>query len=161
MQKIIDLVHATRVYEVASESPLSVAHQLSVRSKNTIYLKREDKQVVHSFKLRGAYQKISGLSAKQKAKGVVASSAGNHAQGVALSASKLGIESVIVMPLSTPKIKVNAVEQLGGIQGWRVFWLNTDNLNVWRIMFDISRYTCNQSTTTHGDKSPVHLWILF
>ncbi|VVM22400.1 Threonine dehydratase biosynthetic (EC [uncultured Gammaproteobacteria bacterium] len=114
MQKIIDLVHATRVYEVASESPLSVAHQLSVRSKNTIYLKREDKQVVHSFKLRGAYQKISGLSAKQKAKGVVASSAGNHAQGVALSASKLGIESVIVMPLSTPKIKVNAVEQLGG-----------------------------------------------
>ena len=114
MQKLIDLANATRVYNVASESPLSIAHQLSVRSKNTIYLKREDKQVVHSFKLRGAYQKISGLSAEQKAKGVVASSAGNHAQGVALSASKLGIESVIVMPLSTPKIKVNAVEQLGG-----------------------------------------------
>lgn len=114
MQTLIDLVNATRVYEVASETPLSVAHQLSVRSKNTIYLKREDKQVVHSFKLRGAYQKISGLSAQQKAKGVVASSAGNHAQGVALSASKLGIESVIVMPLYTPKIKVNAVEQLGG-----------------------------------------------
>ncbi len=114
MQKIIDLANATRVYDVAIDTPLSVAHQLSARSKNTIYLKREDKQVVHSFKLRGAYQKISGLSAEQAAKGVVASSAGNHAQGVALSASKLGIESVIVMPLSTPKIKVNAVEQLGG-----------------------------------------------
>ncbi len=69
---------------------------------------------VHSFKLRGAYQKISSLTKEQAAKGVVASSAGNHAQGVALSATKLGIESVIVMPLSTPKIKVNAVEQLGG-----------------------------------------------
>lgn len=114
MQKLIDLANATRVYDVATNTPLSMAHQLSARSNNTIYLKREDEQVVHSFKLRGAYQKISGLSAEQAAKGVVASSAGNHAQGVALSASKLGISSVIVMPLSTPKIKVNAVEQLGG-----------------------------------------------
>ncbi|VVM23552.1 Threonine dehydratase biosynthetic (EC [uncultured Gammaproteobacteria bacterium] len=68
MQKIIDLVHATRVYEVASESPLSVAHQLSVRSKNTIYLKREDKQVVHSFKLRGAYQKYLACRLNKKPK---------------------------------------------------------------------------------------------
>ncbi len=114
MQNIVDLVNSTRVYDIASDTPLSMAYQLSMRSGNTIYLKREDKQIVHSFKLRGAYQKISGLSVEQAAKGVVASSAGNHAQGVALSASKLGIESVIVMPLSTPKIKVNAVEQLGG-----------------------------------------------
>lgn len=114
MQKLIDLANATRVYDVAKNTPLNMAHQLSARNNNAIYLKREDEQVLHSFKLRGAYQKISGLSAEQVAKGVVASSAGNHAQGVALSASKLGINSVIVMPLSTPKIKVNAVEQLGG-----------------------------------------------
>lgn len=114
MQKLIDLANATRVYDVANHTPLSMAYQLSTRNNNAIYLKREDEQVLHSFKLRGAYQKISGLSADQAAKGVVASSAGNHAQGVALSASKLGVSSVIVMPLSTPKIKVNAVEQLGG-----------------------------------------------
>ncbi|HAE73545.1 MAG TPA: threonine ammonia-lyase, biosynthetic, partial [Gammaproteobacteria bacterium] len=114
MQSIVDLADNTRVYDVASVTPLSLAHQLSERSKNNIYLKREDELVIHAFKLRGAYQKISGLTKEQAAKGVVASSAGNHAQGVALSATKLGIESVIVMPLSTPKIKVNAVEQLGG-----------------------------------------------
>lgn len=114
MQSIVDLADNTRVYDVASVTPLSLAHQLSARSKNNIYLKREDEQAIHAFKLRGAYQKISSLTKEQAAKGVVASSAGNHAQGVALSASKLGIESVIVMPLSTPKIKVNAVEQLGG-----------------------------------------------
>ncbi|WXU00809.1 MAG: L-threonine dehydratase biosynthetic IlvA [Catillopecten margaritatus gill symbiont] len=114
MQNIVDLVNSTRVYDVVSPTPLSLTHQLSERSKNTVYLKREDKLAIHTFKIRGAYQKISGLSAEQAAKGVVASSAGNHAQGVAMSATKLGIESVIVMPLSTPKIKVNAVEQLGG-----------------------------------------------
>ena len=114
MQSIVDLADNTRVYNVANVTPLSLAHQLSARTKNNIHLKREDEQSIHSFKLRGAYQKISGLTKEQAAKGVVASSAGNHAQGVALSASKLGIESVIVMPLSTPKIKVNAVEQLGG-----------------------------------------------
>ncbi|MBT6922376.1 MAG: threonine ammonia-lyase, biosynthetic [Candidatus Ruthia sp.] len=114
MQSIVDLADNTRVYDVASVTPLSLAHQLSARTKNNIYLKREDELAIHAFKLRGAYQKISGLTKEQMAKGVVASSAGNHAQGVALSASKLGIESVIVMPLSTPKIKVNAVEQLGG-----------------------------------------------
>ncbi|SFV79984.1 Threonine dehydratase biosynthetic [hydrothermal vent metagenome] len=114
MQSIVDLANNTSVYDVASVTPLCLAHQLSARTKNNIYLKREDELVVHSFKLRGAYQKISGLSAEQAKKGVVASSAGNHAQGVALSAKKLGIEAVIVMPLSTPKIKVRSVEQLGG-----------------------------------------------
>ena len=114
MQSIVDLANNTSVYDVVSVTPLCLAHQLSARTKNNIYLKREDELVVHSFKLRGAYQKISGLSAEQANKGVVASSAGNHAQGVALSAKKLGIEAVIVMPLSTPKIKVRSVEQLGG-----------------------------------------------
>ena len=114
MHSIVKLADATRVYDVATITPLSHAHQLSERLENNIYLKREDELAIHAFKLRGAYQKISSLTAEQAAKGVVASSAGNHAQGVALSAKKLGIESVIVMPLSTPKIKVNAVEQLGG-----------------------------------------------
>ncbi len=114
MQKIVDLANSTRVYDVAIKTPLNIAHQLSMRSKNTIYLKREDEQITHSFKLRGAYQKISGLTLEQARKGILASSAGNHAQGVVLSASRLGIDSLIVMPLSTPKIKVNAVKQLGG-----------------------------------------------
>ena len=114
MQSIVDLANTSRVYDVASVTPLNLAHQLTKRINNKVYLKREDELAIHAFKLRGAYQKISGLSRELAAKGVVASSAGNHAQGVALSASKLGISSVIVMPTATPKIKVNAVEQLGG-----------------------------------------------
>ncbi|SMN15702.1 Threonine dehydratase biosynthetic [uncultured Candidatus Thioglobus sp.] len=114
MHNIVKLADDTRVYDVVDVTPLSRAFQLSKRLENNVYLKREDELAIHAFKLRGAYQKISSLTADQAAKGVVASSAGNHAQGVALSAKKLGIESVIVMPLSTPKIKVNAVEQLGG-----------------------------------------------
>ncbi len=114
MHNIVKLADATRVYDVASVTPLSRAHQLSKRLENNVYLKREDELSIHTFKLRGAYQKISSLTAEQAAKGVIASSAGNHAQGVALSATKLGIKSIIVMPLSTPKIKVNSVEQLGG-----------------------------------------------
>jgi len=85
MQSIVDLANNTRVYDVASVTPLCLAYQLSTRTKNNIHLKREDELVVHSFKLRGAYQKISGLTKEQASKGVVASSAGNHAQGVALS----------------------------------------------------------------------------
>jgi threonine dehydratase len=111
---IIKLANNSRVYDVVDTTPLTLAFQLSKRLANNVYLKREDELAIHSFKLRGAYQKISSLSVEQVAKGVVASSAGNHAQGVALSAQKLGIKAVIVMPLSTPKIKVNAVEQLGG-----------------------------------------------
>jgi threonine dehydratase len=114
MHNIVKLADNTRVYDVVDVTPLSRAFQLSKRLDNNVYLKREDELAIHAFKLRGAYQKISSLTPDQAAKGVVASSAGNHAQGVALSAKKLGIESVIVMPLSTPKIKVNAVEQLGG-----------------------------------------------
>ena len=113
MSKIVNLADNSAVYDVAKISALSFASKLSKRFNNHIYLKREDDQVIHSFKLRGAYQKMSSLSDKQKSKGVIASSAGNHAQGVALGANKLKIKAIIVMPTSTPHIKVQAVEQLG------------------------------------------------
>ena len=114
MNKIVNLADNSSVYEVAKVTPLSSAAQLSERFDNQIYLKREDEQSIHAFKLRGAYQKMASLTESQTAKGVVASSAGNHAQGVALAAKKLGVKAYIVMPLSTPKIKVEAVQRLGG-----------------------------------------------
>jgi len=103
-----------RVYDVAIESPLDPARSLSRRLGNTVLLKREDQQPVFSFKLRGAYNKMAHLSAAQLAKGVICASAGNHAQGVALSAKRLGCRAVIVMPVTTPKLKVDAVAALGG-----------------------------------------------
>lgn len=103
-----------RVYDVATESPLDPAKQLSKRLHNTVLLKREDQQPVRSFKLRGAYNKMAQLSAEQLAKGVICASAGNHAQGVALSAHKLGTRAVIVMPTTTPQVKVEAVRGFGG-----------------------------------------------
>ena len=112
MQNIIKLVDNSNVYDVAKVTPLSLAHELSARFNNNIYLKREDEQSIHSFKLRGAYQKISTL--KNCVKGVITASAGNHAQGVALAAKKLNIEATIVMPIVTPNIKVQAVKALGG-----------------------------------------------
>lgn len=103
-----------RVYDVAQETPLEQAKRLSARLGNTVLLKREDLQPVFSFKLRGAYNKIAHLSDAVAQRGVICASAGNHAQGVALSAQRRGIRAVIVMPLSTPSIKVNAVKALGG-----------------------------------------------
>ena len=103
-----------RVYDVAIESPLDAARSLSRRTGNTVWLKREDKQPVFSFKLRGAYNKMAHLSAELLARGVICASAGNHAQGVALSAKKLGCRAVIVMPVTTPKLKIDAVAALGG-----------------------------------------------
>ncbi|WP_140921364.1 threonine ammonia-lyase, biosynthetic [Limnobaculum xujianqingii] len=102
------------VYDVAQVTPLQVMNKLSTRLKNTVLVKREDRQPVHSFKLRGAHAMIAGLNEQQKANGVIAASAGNHAQGVALSATGLGIRSLIVMPLTTPDIKVDAVRGFGG-----------------------------------------------
>ena len=102
-----------RVYEVAIESPLEPAPRLSRRLGNQVLLKREDLQPVFSFKLRGAYNKIAHLSAAVAARGVVCASAGNHAQGVALAARKRGVPAVIVMPRTTPSIKVQAVLDLG------------------------------------------------
>lgn len=102
------------VYDVAQVTPLQAMGKLSARLNNTVLVKREDRQPVHSFKLRGAHAMIAGLNDSQKANGVIAASAGNHAQGVALSASGLGIRSLIVMPLTTPDIKVDAVRGFGG-----------------------------------------------
>ena len=102
-----------RVYDVARETPLDPATSLSKRLGNQVYLKREDLQPVFSYKLRGAYNKIIHLSPEQRERGVIAASAGNHAQGVALSARKLGIPARIVMPKTTPDIKIEAVRALG------------------------------------------------
>src|ERR1035437_1401540 len=110
LQKIL----TARVYDVAIESPLELAPTLSQRQGNRIYFKREDMQSVFSFKLRGAYNKMAHLSSAQIKRGVICASAGNHAQGVALSAAKLGCRAVIVMPTSTPAIKVQAVRNRGG-----------------------------------------------
>ncbi len=103
-----------RVYDVATESALEPARNLSKRLNNTVLLKREDQQSVRSFKLRGAYNKMAHLTTEQLKKGVICASAGNHAQGVALSASKLGTRAVIVMPTTTPQVKVDAVRGFGG-----------------------------------------------
>ena len=103
-----------RVYDVAVESALEPAKTLGMRLKNTVLLKREDQQSVFSFKLRGAYNKMAHLSAAQLKKGVICASAGNHAQGVAMSAQKLGTRAVIVMPTTTPQLKIDAVKALGG-----------------------------------------------
>ena len=103
----------SRVYEVAKESALDFAPLLSKRFNNRVWLKREDQQPVFSFKLRGAYNKIAKLSEVERKRGVITASAGNHAQGVALAARKLNLYAVIVMPKTTPDIKVNAVRELG------------------------------------------------
>ena len=102
-----------RVYDVAVESPLDPAPNLSRRLGNTVLLKREDLQPVFSFKLRGAYNKMAGLTPAELERGVIAASAGNHAQGVALSAQTLGCRAVIVMPVTTPEMKVRAVAARG------------------------------------------------
>jgi len=109
----VDRILKARVYDVARESPLDPAPRLSRRLRNNVLLKREDLQPVFSFKLRGAYNKLANLSADERARGVIASSAGNHAQGVALAAGRLGVKALIVMPKTTPKIKIDAVADLG------------------------------------------------
>lgn len=105
---------SSKIYDLAQVTPLQKMEKLSERLGNHILIKREDRQPVHSFKLRGAYAMISNLSPAQKAAGVIAASAGNHAQGVALSAKHLGLRALIVMPQNTPSIKVNAVRGFGG-----------------------------------------------
>jgi threonine dehydratase len=113
LKRYLKLIREARVYDVARETPLEQAERLSQRLGNRVWMKREDLQPVHSFKLRGAYNKISGLTDEDCARGVIAASAGNHAQGVALAARKLGVKALIVMPRTTPSIKVEAVRLLG------------------------------------------------
>jgi threonine dehydratase len=109
----LKMILTARVYDVARESPLERADNVSIRVGANIYLKREDLQPVFSFKLRGAYNCMYHLTPDEKANGVIACSAGNHAQGVALSARKMGIRATIVMPKATPDIKVRSVRRLG------------------------------------------------
>ncbi len=114
LDQYITRILTAKVYAVAIETPLQPAAKLSARLGNDICLKREDQQPVFSFKLRGAYNKIVNLSRDERSRGVICASAGNHAQGVALAARKLGCEATIVMPITTPEIKVEAVRALGG-----------------------------------------------
>jgi threonine dehydratase len=109
----LERILKARVYDVAIESPLDHAPALSKRLGNRLLIKREDLQTIFSFKLRGAYNKMAGLPRRRLARGVIASSAGNHAQGVALAAQRLGCRAVIVMPVTTPRIKVDAVAARG------------------------------------------------
>ncbi|MCJ7558614.1 MAG: threonine ammonia-lyase, biosynthetic [Gammaproteobacteria bacterium] len=110
----VEKILTARVYDVARETPLEVAESLSRKLENQVWLKREDLQPVFSFKLRGAYNKISGMSSDQLGQGVICASAGNHGQGVALAARCKGLRAVIVMPTTTPSIKVKAIQALGG-----------------------------------------------
>ena len=117
----IERILKARVYDVAIESPLEEAPRLSRRLGNRVLFKREDLQPAFSFKVRGAYNKIAHLSPAAAQRGVICASAGNHAQGVALAARRRGIPAVIVMPQTTPHIKVQAVIDFGGevvLLGW-------------------------------------------
>ena len=111
--KYLKMILNSPVYDVAQETPLEAAPKLSDRLKNNILIKREDLQSVFSFKIRGAYNKIAQLSPSEKKQGVIAASAGNHAQGVALAAAKLKISATIVMPETTPDIKIEGVKRFG------------------------------------------------
>jgi len=116
MQHYIEKIFTAPVYDVATKTPLDAMPRLSDRLGHNILCKREDLQPVFSFKVRGAYTKMYRLNEAERARGVICASAGNHAQGVALSATRLGIRAVIVMPVTTPAIKIDAVRRLGGAQ---------------------------------------------
>ena len=115
IQDYLRKILTSHVYDVAIETPLDEARSLSRRLGHRVLFKREDKQPVFSFKLRGAYNKMAGLSRAQLAKGVICASAGNHAQGVAISARRRGIPALVVMPRTTPQIKVQAVRDLDAV----------------------------------------------
>jgi threonine dehydratase len=112
-QSYVKRILDAQVYDVARETPINEADLMSRRLGNRVLLKREDLQPIFSFKLRGAYCKMSRLSPEQLSRGVIAASAGNHAQGVAMAAKKLRVKATIVMPRTTPQIKVDAVRRLG------------------------------------------------
>ena len=114
LDQYVKRILQSRVYDVALETPIHAAPLISRRIGNRVLLKREDLQPVFSFKLRGAYNKLASLSDEQRSKGVICASAGNHAQGLALAASAMGVRAVIVMPRTTPEIKVKSVRERGG-----------------------------------------------
>jgi threonine dehydratase len=111
--EMLQRIVAAPVHEVARETPLDAAPLLSEQLGRSVWLKREDLQPVFSFKLRGAYARMSRLSAEERARGVVAASAGNHAQGIAVAARRMGVHARVVMPRTTPAIKIDAVRRLG------------------------------------------------
>jgi threonine dehydratase len=113
LEEYVKRILTAKVYDVARETPLDYLPELSLRCENRVWLKREDLQPIFSYKLRGAYNLIASLTAAERERGVIAASAGNHAQGVALAAQRLGIKAVIVMPKTTPEIKVRSVRRLG------------------------------------------------
>ena len=113
LERYVKKILSSRVYDVAVETPLQPARDLSRRTGHRVLLKREDLQPIFSFKIRGAYNKIAQLSDADRARGVIAASAGNHAQGVALAAQRLDLKAIVVMGRNTPSIKVNAVRELG------------------------------------------------
>jgi threonine dehydratase len=113
LERYVKKILSSHVYDVAIETPLQTARNLSKRTGHRVLLKREDLQPVYSFKIRGAYNKIAQLSADEAARGVITASAGNHAQGVALAAQRLGLKAIVVMGRNTPSIKVDAVRELG------------------------------------------------
>jgi threonine dehydratase len=112
-KKYLKLINNASVYDVAIKSPITFAPNMSLKEGNKIFLKREDLQPIFSFKNRGAYNKIFNLSDDQKKRGVIAASAGNHAQGVASACKKLKIKCMIVMPITTPEIKIKDVKRFG------------------------------------------------
>ncbi len=114
LKTYVERIRSARVYDIARVTDLFTASRLSKRLANNILVKREDQQISFSFKIRGAYNKMAHLNKDELAKGVIASSAGNHAQGVALSAAKLQCKSIIVMPTTTPQVKIDAVSGFGG-----------------------------------------------
>lgn len=138
MQTIVNRIKPDVVYEVIEKTPLDFAPQISRQYDNQIYLKREDLTPIHSFKIRGAYHKIRSLDKKQLKQGVITSSAGNHAQGVAFSAKKLGISATIVMPKITPPIKVDAVKALGA----KVILLGDDYDECYQFAQQITQKEC-------------------
>jgi threonine dehydratase len=113
IDRLLHDILTSRVYDVARETPLDLAARLSARLGNTVLLKREDQQPVFSFKLRGAYNRMAHLTQLERERGVITASAGNHSQGVAYSARRLGVRAIIVMPQTTPRIKVDAVRDMG------------------------------------------------
>jgi len=114
LEQYVKMTLTSRVYDVAEETPLQSARRLSARLGNQVLLKREDLQPVFSFKIRGAYNKLAHLAPEERQRGVITASAGNHAQGLALAARELGIEATIVMPRTTPELKVQGVRDRGG-----------------------------------------------
>ncbi|KAJ1950301.1 threonine deaminase, partial [Linderina pennispora] len=134
----LQMILSSYVYDVATETPLTHAVNLSTRTGNSVFLKREDLQPVFSFKIRGAYNKISHLTQEEKDRGIIACSAGNHAQGVAMSAKHLGIKATIVMPILTPAIKWQNVKRLGA------------DVVLHGAGFDEAKVECSRLAKLHG-----------